>query len=698
MCGGCTSFFPPGEWTFGMMKKESIIGIGIVAMVALIIIPVPLWMLDLLLMIVFGLALIILLNALYAREALDMSMFPSILLMVTLFRVALSFSTTRAILLRGEAGEVIAVFGDIVAGGNIIVGAILFIIIVLVNFLVITKGSERVAEVTARFTLDAMPGKQMAIDADLNTGLISEDEAKSRRKKIQDESNFYGAMDGAVKFVKGDAIFSILIVFVNIIGGIALGTTGIATGYSMSIGDATNLFMLLTIGDGLVSQLPAVMIALATGFIVTKATVEEEISGALHTQLLKQPLVMILGGSALVALGIFAGMPRMFFIPTGLVLVFIGFRMTRQKTMEAIETEITTDDIEAEEMRRPDDMLPLTDVDMIRLCFGYGLIPLVAADQGGDLLERVVMIRRNIALELGAIIPQIRLQDNIKLSPNQYAIFIKGVEVAGGEIMFDHYMAMNSGYVEEEIDGIETVEPFAGLPAMWISESQRERAEALGYTVVDPPAIIATHLTEVIRQHLHELLSRQDVQKLINHVKESHSVLVDELMPKYLSIGEVQKVLSKLLKESISIRDLVTILETLADYAPITRDTDMLTEYTRQALRRAISKKFFGQGVNTVITLDPSLEQTLTGNIQKTEIGSFVNIDHQLSQRVFDSLKKEVSKLTQLGVLPIILTSPFVRMYFKQLVEEIAPDLVVLSYGEIDQSAEVQSVGMVSVS
>jgi len=371
--------------------------------------------------------------------------------------------------------------------------------------------------------------------------------------------------------------------------------------------------------------------------------------------------------------------------------------MNRDETISSIESEITTDDVEAEEMRRPDDMLPLADVDMIRLCFGYGLIPLVAADQGGDLLERVVMIRRNIVLELGVIIPQIRLQDNIKLSPNQYAIFIKGVEVAGGEIMFDHYMAMNSGYVEEEIDGIETVEPFAGLPAMWISESQRERAEALGYTVVDPPAIIATHLTEVVRQHLHELLSRQDVQKLVNHIKESHSVLVDELIPKYMSVGEVQKVLAKLLKESVSIRDLVTILETLADYAPITRDTDMLTEYVRAALRRAISKKFFTPGVNTVITLDPALEQTLTSNIQKTEIGSFVNIDQQLSQRVFDSLKKEVSKLTSLGVMPIILTSPFVRMYFKQLVDEIAPDLVVLSYGEIDQSAEVQSVGMVSV-
>ncbi|MCL2456465.1 MAG: flagellar biosynthesis protein FlhA [Defluviitaleaceae bacterium] len=680
-----------------MKKQELLIGIFIVAMVLALIISVPTWLMDFLLMCVITLAIIILLNALYAREALEMSMFPTILLVTTLFRITLSVSSTRLILMgdgsETSAGQVIATFGQFVAGGNMIIGLIIFLVILLASFLVIIKGSERVAEVTARFTLDAMPGKQMAIDADLNTGLINEDEAKARRKKIQDESNFYGAMDGAVKFIKGDAIFSIVLVFINLLGGVAIG----AIYNGLSIGDALNVYALLTIGDGLVSQIPALLIALATGLIVTKATVEEEVSGSLAKQLLTHPLVLIITGGALIFMGLFGRMPWEFFIPAGLVLMFLARRIRKKETLSSIESEITTDDVEAEEMRRPDDMLPLTDVDMIRLCFGYGLIPLVAADQGGDLLERVVMIRRNIALELGAIIPQIRLQDNIKLSPNQYTIFIKGVEVAGGEIMFDHYMAMNSGYVEEEIDGIETVEPFAGLPAMWISESQRERAEALGYTVVDPPAIIATHLTEVVRQHLHELISRQDVQKLINHVKETHTVLVEELIPKYMSVGEVQKVLAKLLKESVSIRDLVTILETLADYAPITRDTDMLTEYVRAALRRAISKKFFGQGVNTVITLDPALEQTLTGNIQKTEIGSFVNIDPQLSQKVFDSLKKEVSKLTSLGVMPIILTSPFVRMYFKQLVDEIAPDLVVLSYGEIDQTAEVQSVGMVSV-
>jgi flagellar biosynthesis protein FlhA len=541
-----------------------------------------------------------------------------------------------------------------------------------------------------------MPGKQMAIDADLNTGLIDEDEAKTRRKKIQDESNFYGAMDGAVKFVKGDAIASILIIFVTVTGGIVIGATGI-TGETLTIGESANKYTLLTIGDGLVQQIPGILISIATGLIVTKATVESDISSMFIQQLFGQPMVVMIAGGLLAFMGILTPLPTIFFVPFGLALTYFGYNMQNKEKLASIESEITADDLEVEEIRRPENVVGLLNVDPIRLFFGYGLIPLVDASQGGDLLERVVMIRRQIALELGAIVPIIRLNDDIKLSPNQYTINIKGVEVASGEILFDHYMAMNSGYVEEEIDGIETVEPFMGLPALWISESQRERAEALGYTVVDAPAIIATHLTEIVRTHLHELLSRQDVQTLINNVKETHPILVEELIPKLMTIGEVQKVLAKLLRESISIRDLVTILETLADYAPVTRDTDMLTEYVRQSLRRSISRRFFTPGINTVITLDPALEQTLTGNIQKTEVGSFVNLDQNMSQRIFDSLKKEVSKLTSMGVIPIILTSPFVRMYFKQLVEEIAPDLVVLSYGEIDQAAEVQSVGMVSV-
>ena len=674
--------------------RESAIGVMMVTIIVFIVMPLPTPIIDFLLMTNMGVGLLIFLNALYAKESLEMSMFPTILLMTTIFSLALNISTTRSILLYGEAGQVIDTFGQFVAGGDMIVGILIFLIIVLVNFLVITKGSTRIAEVTARFTLDAMPGKQMAIDADLNSGLIDEDEAKARRKKIQDESNFYGAMDGAAKFVQNQAIANIVIIFITIIGGIVMGVVR----QNLAIGAAAEVYTLLVIGDGLTNALPTLLISTSAGMLVTKATLESEISGSLGNQLFSSPMILLITGSMLFIMGSpVTPLPGLIFMPTGALLIGLGFLMRNRESVAAIETEITTDDVEAEETRKPENVVSLLNVDPILLLFGYGLIPLVDSSQGGDLLERVVMIRRQIAVELGAVVPIIRLKDDIKLAPNQYSVLIKGVEVASGEILFDHYMAMNSGYVEEEIEGIETVEPYMGLPALWISESQRERAEALGYTVVDPPAIIATHLTEVVRSHLHELLSRQDVQTLINNVKETHSILIDELVPKMMTVGEIQKILAKLLKEGISIRDLVTILETLADYAPITRDLDMLTEYVRQNLRRAISKRFFNPGVNTVITLDPALEQTLTSNIQKTEVGSFVNIDQQLSNRIFESLKTEVGKLTSMGVMPIILTSPFVRMYFKQLVEEIAPDLVVLSYGEIDQTAEVQSIGMVSV-
>ena len=680
-----------------MRFKEAFLGIFVIATIILIIRPMPPVIFDFLLMLNIAIGLLILLNALYSKEPLDMSLFPTILLITTLFRMSLNVSSTRLILGDGYAGEVINVFGEFVAGGDIIVGAIIFIIIVIVNFMVITKGSERVAEVTARFTLDAMPGKQMAIDADLNSGLIDEEEAKSRRKKIQDESAFYGSMDGASKYVKGDAITSILITFVNIIGGIIMGTTGLATGTKMSIGDAAQLFTIMTIGDGLVGQIPALLISIATGILVTKAADKPDITSDVIAQILGKPLVLAISGGVLIALGIGSPLPTFIFVPFGLVLVFLSISNDRKMKIEAIETEITAEDTETEEIRRPENVVTLLNVDPILLLFGYGLIPLVDSSQGGDLLDRVVMIRRQIALELGAVVPIIRLRDDIKLSPNQYKILIKGVEVADGDILFDHYMAMNPGYVEEEIDGIETVEPYLGLPALWISETQRERAEALGYTVVDPPAIIATHLTEVIRSHLHELLSRQDVQTLIGNVKEANSVLIDELVPKLMSIGEIQKVLANLLHEGISIRDLVTILETLADYAHMTRDPDMLTEYVRQALRRAISKKYFDNSVNNVITLDPELEQQIMSNIQQTEQGSYLGLDPKTTQRIFDNLGNETSKLTSMGLQPIILTSPIVRIYFKRLIEQVAPDLVVLSYNELEPSAEIQSIGMVSI-
>lgn len=677
-------------------SKESIIGIAMIAIVVFIVFPVPTLLLDFLLMINIAFALLILLNSLYAKESMEMSSFPTILLITTLFGLVLNISSTRLILGQGFAGQVIQVFGAFVSAGNLVLGLIIFAIIVLVNFMVITKGSERVAEVSARFTLDAMPGKQMAVDADLNAGAITDEEAKARRKKITDESSFHGAMDGAAKFVKNNAIASILITIINLIGGTTMGMLGLYGGEPLPFGEAFQVFSLMTIGDGLVGQIPALLISAATGILVTKTASNEGISHLLTKQLFSQDIVLYIAGGALIFLGVFGQMPW-FFILFGAIIAFLGYRVGRKTALGAIESEITTEETEIEEIRRPENVVSLLNVDPIVLFFGYGLIPLVESSQGGDLLDRVIMIRRQIAIELGVIVPTIRLRDDIKLSPSEYRISIKGVDIAGGDIMFDHYMAMNPGYIEDEIDGIETVEPYLGLPALWISEAQRERAEAMGYTVVDPPAIIATHLTEVIKGHLHELITRQDVHNLVNNVREANSVLVDELIPKFMSIGDIQKVLGNLLREGVSIRDLVTILETLADYAQITRDSDMLTEYVRQALKRAISKKYFDTDVNTVITLDPNLEQQIMGSVQQTEAGSYLALDPQVTQKVFDKLNSEVNKLVSMGRQPIILTSPIVRSYFKRLVEPIAPDLIVLSYNELEANAEIQSVGMVSI-
>ncbi len=681
-----------------MNLKESFLGILVVTLILILIIPVPSWLLDILIMLNISVSLLILLNAIYATEALEMSLFPTILLVTTLFRIAINVSSTKLMLGTGFAGKVIEQFGMFVAGGNMVVGGIIFIILLLVNFMVITKGSERVAEVTARFTLDAMPGKQMAIDADLNAGLIDEQQAKERRDKIAAESSFFGAMDGATKFVKGDAIAGIVITLVNIVGGIILGTTGIANGgVPMTISEAANRFTLMTIGDGLVGQIPSLLIATATGILVTKSNGGEGISSQVVRQIFMRPLVMYVTGVVLLVLAI-TPLPFFIFAPAGVLFIYMGYRLSQEEKIQEITEEINTTDEEAEEIRKPENVVSLLNVDPIVLMLGYGLIPLADSAQGGDLLDRLVMIRRQIALELGAVVPIIRIRDNIRLNPNEYKIMIKGVEVGEGDILFDHYMAMNSGYVEEEIEGIETVEPYLGLPALWISEGQRERAEALGYTVVDPPAIIATHLTEVIRNHLYEIITRQDVQTLIDTVKENNKILVDELIPKQLSIGDIQKVLANLLNEGISIRDLVTILETLADYSSMTRDTDMLTEYVRQALKRSISSKYFSKDAsNQVITLDPAVEQLIMNNIQQSEHGNYLALDPNTSKQIFDRINVEVNKLASRGVQPIILTSPIVRIYFKRMIDQVAPELIVLSYNEVDPNTEIQSIGMVSV-
>ena len=677
-----------------MRREDMVLGAFILVPILCLIIPVPLFLLDLLFALNIALSMIILFNALFSKEPLDMSAFPTLLLLTTLFRLSLNVSSTRNILLKADAGNVVDTFGNFVGGGNLVVGAIVFFVLVIMQLLVINKGSERVSEVTARFTLDAMPGKQMAIDADLNTGAITDEEAKERREKIQQESAFFGSLDGATKYVKGDATAGLVITVLNFVGGIAIGV--LMNG--MDINAAVQRYSILTIGDGLVSQIPSLMISLSTGILVTKGSKEADVGNILRRQLFSTPKVLNIVGIALIGLGLFTPLNMLVFCAYGIMFLLTARMIANQLEMTETDEAVSEEEESAEEIRRPENVSSLLQVDAIELEFGYGIIPLADVNQGGDLLDRVVMIRRQIALELGCVVPMIRLRDNIQLNPNQYLIKIKGVPVSEGEILFDHYMAMNPGYVEEEISGIPTFEPSYHLPAIWITESQRERAESLGYTVVDPPSIIATHLMEIIRSHLDELLTRQDVHNLIENVKEANETLVSELVPKLLNVGEIQKVLQNLLAEGISIRDLVTIFETLADYAPTTHDTDVLTEYVRQSLKRAISNQYFNNNETTsVVTLDPNVEQVIMDSVKQTEQGAYLALDPDYTNRLMTSLREETDKLEELGRTPIIITSPIVRMYLKKLTQEQFRNLHVLSYNEIDSDVELQSVGMVTV-
>ena len=657
------------------------------------LISIPPLLLDAFLAINIALAFTIMFTAMFVKEVLDIAYYPTILLFTTIFRVGLNLSSTKLILGKGYAGEVVATFGEFVGGGDLVIGIIVFLILIMIQFLVINKGSERVAEVTARFTLDAMPGKQMAIDADLNTGAISEEEARKRRQKIQDESSFFGSMDGAVKYVKGDAIAGLMITVVNIVAGLIIGVTR----QGLDIATAFDKYTILTIGDGLVSQIPSLLISLSTGILVTKGSKDADFGSTMIKQLFGIPKVLYLVGTTLIVLGFLTTLNTILFVGLGLVFILAGRNIENTIETATIEEAVDSEELEAETIRQPENVTSLLQVDPIELEFGYGIIPLADVNQGGDLLDRVVMIRRQIALELGIIVPIIRLRDNIQLNPNQYIIKIKGIQVSEGEILFDHYMAMNPGYVEEEITGIPTFEPSFHLPAIWITEGQRERAESLGYTVVDPPSIIATHLTEIIRQYIAEMLTRQDVQNLVNNIKESNPSLIEELIPKLLGLGDVQKVLQNLLQEGISIRDLLTILETLADYAPSTRDTDILTEYVRQSLKRAISTKYFQTHETTsVVTLDPMVEQEIMGSVKQTENGAYLSLDPARTKTIIASVGSEIEKLENLGKNPIVITSPIVRMYFKRLTEDYYKDLIVVSYNEIESNIELQSVGMVT--
>ncbi len=679
------------------MQKLKIgdVGVTLYLLAAFIMLIVPLKpaLLDVLLACNIAIAFTVMFSCMFANEVLKMSFYPTILLFTTVFRIALNVSSTRLILSTGDAGNVVQTFGQYVGGGDLVIGVLVFIILIIVQFMIINKGSERVAEVTARFTLDAMPGKQMAIDADLNTGAITDEEAKVRREKIQDESTFFGSMDGAVKYVKGDATAGLVITFINIVGGISFGVFR----QGMEAVEALNKYTILTIGDGLVSQIPSLLISLATGILVTKGSKEADFGTVLISQLFGVPKVMYLVGAVLAFLGIVTPLNPVVFVGLGLVFVVVGRVIAGTIETAEIEHETDVEEAAAEEIRQPENVTALLQVDPIELEFGYGIIPLADVNQGGDLLDRVVMIRRQIALELGTVVPIIRLRDNIQLNPNQYIIKIKGVQVSEGEILFDHYMAMNPGYVEEEITGIPTFEPSFHLPAIWITEGQRERAESMGYTVVDPPSIIATHLTEIIRQYISELLTRQDVQSLVDNLKETNPSLVEELVPKLLGLGEIQKVLQNLLKEGISIRDLLTIFETLADYATTTRDTDILTEYVRQSLKRAISGKFFpANETSSVVTLDPKLEQEIMASVKQTEQGAYLTLDPAKTKEIMENVGTEVKKLEDLGKMPIVITSPIVRAYFKKLTEDYYRDLVVVSYNEVESNIELQSVGMVT--
>ena len=676
------------------MKKADLAVAGyVLAAFIMLIVPIPSGLLDVLLCINMAVAFTIMFGSMFAKEALDMSYFPTVLLFTTIFRISLNVSSTRLILTSGDPGNVVRTFGQFVGGNDLIMGAIVFIILIIIQFMVINKGSERVAEVTARFTLDAMPGKQMAIDADLNTGAITDKQAKERRDKIQQEASFFGSMDGAVKYVKGDATAGLIITAVNIVGGILMGMFR----QGLDFNTALNTYAVLTIGDGLVSQIPSLLISLSTGILVTKGSKDADFGAALISQLFGVPRTMYMVGAVLIGLGIVTPLNTIIFVGVGVAFVVTGRMMAGTIETAQIENEANQEEMAAEEIRQPENVPSLLQVDPIELEFGYGIIPLADVNQGGDLLDRVVMIRRQIALELGTIVPIIRLRDNIQLNPNQYIIKIKGIQVSEGEILFDHYMAMNPGYVEEEITGIKTFEPSFHLPAVWITEGQRERAESLGYTVVDPPSIIATHLTEVIRQHIAELLSRQDVQNLVDNLKESNPSIVEELVPKMLGLGEVQKVLQNLLREGISIRDLLTIFETLADYAQTTRDTDVLTEYVRQSLKRAISAKYFPANETTsVVTLDPKVEQEIMSSVKQTEQGAYLTLAPERTKAIMASVQTEIDKLESLGKNPIIITSPIVRMYFKRLTEDYFKDLIVVSYNEVETNVELQSVGMVT--
>ncbi len=685
------------------MKKilSSAVAIFVILVVVLIIIPLPTGLIDFAIVINIALSLTILLMSMLIKNVLDFSVFPSILLITTLFRLGLNISTTRQILGNaGDAGKVVKTFGEFVIQGNAAVGFIIFIIIVIVQFLVITKGAERVSEVSARFTLDAMPGKQMAIDADLNTGLIDEQEAKRRRADVQREADFFGAMDGASKFVKGDSIMSIVTAFINLIGGVVMGMVMEGMDFSTCI----STYTIATIGDGLCSQLPALFISTAMGMIVTRTASETDLNTDVIGQFSRQPIAIMIAGGVVLCLMIIPGFPKPQLFITGVGLIALGFTLNRTLSGKSAEDEATEKERQAQEAlseteyyKDIDNVYKLLSVEPIEMEFGYSLIPLADESAGGTFIERVVIFRKQFAQEMGMVFPSVRMRDNQNINPNKYVIKIKGEAVADGEILIDHYLALDNGSVSQEIDGIDTIEPAFHIPAKWISEDKKIMADIAGYTLIDPTSVMITHLSEIIKSHANELLSRQDVKTMVDKLKETNPAIVEDTVPNVVSIAYLQKVLGNLLKEGVPIRDLQTVLETLSDYSSSLKDIDITTEYVRQALKRTITRRFNDAGQIRVITLDANVENKIVGAVKKSEQGSYLALDPETIQAIVQSLQVQLDKVRDVIPTPIVLTSPIVRVYFKKLIDQFIPNVVVLSFNEIDNSVQIQAVGNISI-
>ena len=675
----------------------------VIFIVIAIIIPLPSWLLDFLILLNISLSLIILVMTMFIREALEFSVFPTVLLLTTVLRLSLNVSTTRGILSSGFAGSVIAAFGQFVMGGDAIVGFLIFIIIVLVNFIVITKGSERVSEVAARFTLDAMPGKQMAIDADLNAGIINEEEAKRRRNNIQREADFYGSMDGATKFVKGDAIMSIVTTLVNLIGGVIIGMVRGGGDFNSIL----NTYSLATVGDGLCSQIPALLISVATGMIVTRAASEDSLVNDIKSQFTAQPFVLMIAGIVMIVMMVIPGFPTVVCLILGVLLILAAFLLNRNKKkmaelelaqrQKAEEKEMEKLPADNDYYRDIDNVFKLLNVEPIEMEFGYSLLRLVDEKSGGNFIERVVIFRKQFALDMGMVIPSVRMTDNPEINPNMYIIKIKGEEVARGEILVDHYLALDSGDVTQQIDGIDTVEPAFGLPAKWISEDKKIMADVAGYTLIDPVSVMITHWSEIMKRYAHELLSRQYVNTMLDNVKKTNPIVVDDTIPKVISVGYLQKILSNLLREGIPIRDLETILETIGDHANVLKDTDIITEYVRQSLKRTITHRFAEANSLRVITLDTQIEDMIVSSVKKSDQGSYLAMAPDLIQRIVAASNQEIDKIKDVIPTVIILTSPVVRIYYKKLTEQFIPNITVLSYSEIDSTAQIQAIGNISL-